>query len=163
LRDKDEDHWRTTSKRPPSEVSPFTTTYLALRGLQVFGTEEQQERITARTEQVRRWLLDAPAHDTEDRVFRLWGLKRAGAGEKELQAAAQELLRGQRKDGGWAQTDDMESDAYATGSALAALHRAGGLAVSDPAYQRGLKFLTGSQLEGGSWLVRSRSRPFQLY
>ena len=163
LRDKDESHWRTVSKRPPSEMSPFTTTYLALRGLQAFGTEEQQERIATRSEQVHCWLLDAPAQDTEDRVFRLWGLKRAGAGEKELQAAAQDLLRSQRKDGGWAQTEEMESDAYATGSALAALHLAGSLAVSDPAYQRGLRFLIGGQLEDGSWLVRSRSRPFQLY
>src|SRR5262249_19219683 len=45
LRDKDSDHWQTTSRRPPSEASPFTTTYLALRGLRKFGTPEQRERI----------------------------------------------------------------------------------------------------------------------
>jgi hypothetical protein len=163
LRDKDQDYWRTTSKRPPSEVSPFTTSYLALRGLQVFGTEEQKERVAARTERLRRWLLDTSPQDTEDRVFRLWALRRAGALEREVQAAAKELLASQRTDGGWAQTDDMESDAYATGSALAALHHAGGLATDDPAYQSGLKFLIKGQLEDGSWLVRSRSRPFQLY
>ncbi|HXG11040.1 MAG TPA: hypothetical protein VNK04_14875 [Gemmataceae bacterium] len=163
LRDKDQDHWRTVSKRPPSEASSFTTTYLALRGLRVFGIEAQQERIAGRTEQVRRWLRAAPAVDTEDRVFRLWGLKYADADDKEIQAAAQELLRTQRQDGGWTQTDDLESDAYATGSALAALHLAGGLPTSDPAYQRGMTFLIASQLEDGSWLVRSRSRPFQLY
>ena len=30
-------------------------------------------------------------------------------------------------------------------------------------YQRGLKFLLASQLEDGSWHVRSRSKPFQTY
>src|SRR5262249_18741683 len=35
--------------------------------------------------------------------------------------------------------------------------------TDDPAYQRGLKFLIDAQREDGSWLVRSRSKPFQLY
>src|SRR5439155_22864107 len=73
---KDLDHWRTTSNRPPSEVSPFTTTYLAVRGLQTFGTAEQRARIDERVGAVRGWLAKAPARDTEDRVFRLWALKR---------------------------------------------------------------------------------------
>ena len=59
----------------------------------------------------------------------------------------------QRKDGGWSQTEALESDAYATGSALVVLHRAGGLATADPAYQRGIAFLLKSQLADGSWLV----------
>src|SRR5262249_3104421 len=67
------------------------------------------------------------------------------------------------KDGGWSQLDSLESDAYATGSALVALHQAGGLATDDEAYQRGVKFLMQTQLEDGSWLVKSRSRPFQTY
>lgn len=162
-RDRDQGHWKAVSKRPPSEVSPFTATYVALRGLQVFGTEEQKERIAARTEQARRWLVDAIAKDTEDRVFRLWGLKRAEAEAKDVQAAVRELVKKQREDGGWSQTDEMESDAYATGTVLVALHQAGGLSTDDPVYRRGLKFLIGSQREDGSWLVRSRSRPFQIY
>jgi squalene cyclase len=162
LRDRDLRHWRTVSKRPPSEVSHFTTTYLALRGLQAWGTDEQEAPIAGRVKQAREWLLQARPQDTEDRVFRLWALQRLG--EKEaVQTAAEELLKSQRADGGWAQADDMESDAYATGSALVALHRAAGLPASDPAYQRGLRFLLRGQLEDGSWLVRSRSRPFQLY
>jgi squalene cyclase len=89
-------------------------------------------------------------------------LHAAGAGE-DARAAAEELAKSQRDDGGWGQTDEMASDAYATGTALFALHRAGGLAVSDPAYQRGVAFLVRTQLEDGSWLVLSRSRPFQTY
>src|SRR5439155_15629412 len=85
---KDNDHWRATSKRPPSEASDFTTTYLALRGLRMFGTAEQQERIAKRIETVRGWLLQTRAKDTEERVFRLWALKLTGADAKEVQAAA---------------------------------------------------------------------------
>src|SRR5437764_1240348 len=72
---KNLDHWRTTSNRPPSEASPFTTTYLAVRGLQTFGTAEQKARIAERIGVVRGWLAKTPARDTEDRVFRLWALK----------------------------------------------------------------------------------------
>jgi hypothetical protein len=163
LRDKDRDHWRTTSVRPPSEVSDFTPTYFALRALRKWGVPGQKERIEKRTETVRGWLLKARATDTEDRVFRLWGLQEAGAEEKEVRAAARELIQSQHEDGGWGQTESMDGDAYATGSALVVLQQAGGLAASDPVYQRGVAFLLKGQLEDGSWLVRSRSKPFQTY
>jgi squalene cyclase len=136
---------------------------VALRGLRTWGTPAQKERIARRTEAARGWLLRTSARDTEDRVHRLWGLEAAGAPDKVVRAAADELARSQRKDGGWAQTDALESDAYATGSALVALHQAGGLATTDPAYQRGVAFLLQSQRDDGSWLVRSRSKPFQTY
>jgi hypothetical protein len=163
LRDKDSDHWQVSSRRPPSEASSFTTTYLALRGLRAFGTPEQRERIAERTAQARHWLLAAKAKDHEDRVFRLGALKLAGTETEDIQAARQDLVRTQRKDGGWSQTDDLTSDAYATGTALVMLHQAGGLPVSDAVYQRGLRFLVGAQLADGSWHVHSRSHPFQTY
>jgi hypothetical protein len=156
-------HWRTTSNRPPSEISDFTPTYLALRALWKWGDPGQKERIGKRTAAARDWLLRTPARDTEDRVFRLWGLQAAGADEKEVRSAVLELVRSQREDGGWGQTATMDSDAYATGSALVALHQVGGLPTADPVYQRGVAFLLKTQREDGSWLVRSRSRPFQTY
>jgi uncharacterized protein (TIGR03067 family) len=57
----------------------------------------------------------------------------------------------------------MDSDAYATGTALVALHQAGSLPTTDPAYRRGVAFLLKTQQEDGSWLVRSRSKPLQPY
>ncbi|MCU0704575.1 MAG: hypothetical protein MUF18_11415, partial [Fimbriiglobus sp.] len=66
-------------------------------------------------------------------------------------------------DGGWAQNDLRFSDAYATGSALFALHTAGGVNSKDPAFVRGLRFLLGTQLDDGTWHVRTRSRPVQVY
>lgn len=157
------DHWRTSSNRPPSEATDFVPTYLALRGLRVFGTKEQKERGAKRVESARAWLLKARAKDTEDRVFRLFGLKEAGADAKEVAAAAWELIRTQRPDGSWGQLESMSGDAYATGSALVALLQAGGLKPDHPVYRAGAAFLIKSQLPDGSWLVKSRSIPFQPY
>jgi hypothetical protein len=160
---QDLDHWRTTSHRPPSEASDFTSSYLAIRALRTWGTSAQKERIDRRVEIVRKWLLATQAKDTEDSVFRLWGLHAAGVEPIALQPAAQELVRSQRSDGGWGQTETMESDAYATGSALVALHEAGKLATTDPVYQRGVDYLVKNQLPDGSWRVQTRSKPFQTY
>ena len=160
---KDLEHWKPQSRRPPSEQSLFTSSHVALRGLKTFGTPEQRERIERRFEQVRQWLVTTPAQDTEDRVSRLRALQVAGAAPEEVRRAARELLQTQRADGGWAQLAEMESDAYATGTALVALHQAGGLATADPAYRQGLKFLLARQLDDGSWHVRTRSTPIQTY
>ena len=64
---------------------------------------------------------------------------------------------------GWAQLSSLASDAYATGQALVALKEAGGMAATDAAYELGTQFLLNTQLEDGSWYVRSRSIPFQPY
>jgi hypothetical protein len=160
---KNNDHWRNVSNRPPSEASRFTTTYVALRGLKAFGTDQQGDRIAERIDKVRPWVVNGKPKDTEDHVFRLRALALVGADRKVIQDAADALLQLQRGDGGWAQTKGLASDAYATGSALAALHQAAGLPVTDLAYQRGLRFLLASQLPDGSWHVRSRSKPFQRY
>lgn len=168
-RHKDKDHWQNTSNRPPTEAGEFTTTYIALYSLDAYGTEAQQERAAARTEQVRQWLAKTPAKDNEDRVFRLLALDAAGAPRPEIEAAAKELIAKQQSDGGWAQLDSGEptsatkSDAYATGTALIALQQAGGIATSDSIYQRGLTYLLHTQKDDGSWHVISRSKPFQAY
>ncbi|MDX1943903.1 MAG: prenyltransferase/squalene oxidase repeat-containing protein [Pirellulaceae bacterium] len=169
LRHADRDHYASTSQRPPSEASPFTTSYVALRGLAHFGTPEQRERIGKRTEQVRDWLVKTPAQDHEDRVFRLFGLRLAGAPQSDIDAAVKELLAKQRDDGGWSQLDGgepksaTETDAYATGTALVALHQAGEICVCEEPYQRGIAYLLSTQLDDGTWRVASRSKPFQTY
>ena len=163
VKQNDLDHWKPQTVRPPTEESEFTVSYVALRGLKTFGTAEQKERIARRWERVREWILKAPARDTEDRVFRLRALQIAGAPAEQISAAAKELVSLRRADGGWAQLEKMESDAYATGSALAALHQAGGIATTSAAYQQGLRWLLAHQLADGSWHVRTRSEPIQSY
>jgi hypothetical protein len=157
------DHWRMTSNRPPTESSDFTTTYATMRALRTFGEKADKEKIAKRVEAARGWLVKTAAKETEDRVFRLLGLKEAGADAKEVATAAWELLRTQRADGGWSQLDDGTSDAYATGSALYALHHAGGLKTDSPAYRAGVAYLLKTQLADGTWVVKSRSKPFQPY
>src|SRR5213596_969908 len=159
----DLNHWKPQTVRPPSEESLFTVSFVALRGLKMFGTTGQQERISQRAAQVRQWMLNTPAGETEDRVFRLRSLHVAEAPRDEIRGAAQELLETQRADGGWAQLASLDSDAYATGTVLVALHQAGGVATADPAYRNGLRFLLARQLEDGSWHVPTRSTPIQTY
>jgi squalene cyclase len=178
LHQGDSDHWSGASGRPPSEGSPFTTTFVSLRGLNAFQSEAQKERAAKRKEQAGKWLQAATPKDHEDRVFRLWGLHAAGAKPEDLSAAVKALVARQREDGGWSQVDakvefkrtddkvetfEPQSDAYATGSALVALHLAGGMKATEPVYERGLAWLLKSQLEDGSWHVKSRSKPFQKY
>lgn len=161
----DGDHWRPNSRRPPTEQSLFTSSFVALRGLKVFGIESQKLRIEARFDQVREWLLRTAPQETEDRVFRLRALQIAGVADENIRQACDDLLGRQRADGGWAQLDDAssQSDAYATGTVLAALHQAGGMPTSATAYRQGLAFLLSTQLDDGSWHVVSRSKPFQAY
>lgn len=160
---KDLGRWKMTSDRPPTESSHFTANFLAIRGLKAFATNEQRERAEVRISQALGWLISTPAKETEDRVFRLWSLKIAGAGDEEISKAARELIASQRADGGWAQRDEMESDAYATGSALVVLFETGAVKPTDEAAVRGVRFLLKSQRSDGSWYVKSRSKPFQTY
>lgn len=61
----------------------------------------------------------------------------------------------QKPDGGWSQTPEMASDAYATGQALYALAEAG-VKSDDEAVRKGQVFLAGSQRPDGSWAMVSR-------
>jgi hypothetical protein len=163
LYQKDLVHWKPSSRRPPTEQSLFTSTHVALRGLKTFGTPEQQDRIKERVAQVRAWLLRTPPDDTEDRVSRLRALRVADGSAYDIERSVTELLKLQRGDGGWSQLPPMESDAYATGSVLVALHQAGGMATDNPPYLKGLRYLVSAQLDDGSWHVQTRSEPIQTY
>jgi len=57
----------------------------------------------------------------------------------------------------------LAGDAYATGQALTALAEAGVLKPTDPVYEKGVRFLLTTQLEDGSWYVRSRAVAIQPY
>ncbi len=144
--------------RPPIESSVFTATALSVRALQVYGKD-----VDHAVERARNWLERAQPQTTEDRAMQLLGLRWTKADRKAIESAAGRLLAEQRADGGWGQLTTLESDAYATGQALAALRISGQLQPSDAAWQKGAGFLLRTQLEDGSWLVRSRTFPFQPY
>ena len=160
---KDLGHWKTTVHRPPTEASDFTTNYVAIRGLKRYGTAEQIEEIATRTAAVEQWLARAVTADTEDQVFRLRLAHELKIAPKEKTSFVQKLISEQRDNGGWAQKLGMKPDAYATGSALVALHEAGGLSIDHPTWQRGLDYLLRAQKPDGSWHVVTRAKPIQEY
>jgi squalene cyclase len=151
-------NWETVPARLPSVGSPFTVTFLALRALKYYGVTEQVGPAFERAEQ---WLLANPAQATEDRVYRLRALHLLGNQHAAVEAEVAAMLGEQRKDGGWAQAAFLESDAYATGTVLAALADTGGVMVTAPAYAAGLKFLLREQKADGSWYVKKRTRSIQ--
>lgn len=157
------DHWRHPGSRPPSSGSDFTATYLALSGLLDFGTEDQQQEIEARIDEVSPWVLNSQAGDNEDRVFKLLSLPYLDADAGAVEAAVEELLETQREDGGWGQLAEMDSDAYATATALVALLDAGNLSRDHTSVRRGIEYLLKTQLDDGSWHVTTRAKPIQKY
>jgi hypothetical protein len=155
--------WQTTVDRPPAEASRFTTNYVALRGVNRYGNAAQRPAIATRATAVRRWLESATAVDTEDQVFRLRLARELNLPADTVDRFVRTLLAEQDAEGGWAQKKGMKSDAYATGSALVALHEVGGLSRQHPAWRRGLGYLLRTQQPDGSWHVASRANPIQPY
>ena len=60
-------------------------------------------------------------------------------------------------------TSSPASDAYATGLALLALGRGGGVPVTDLAYRRGVAFLLEGQGADGTWYVRKWSHGYNRH
>jgi ankyrin repeat protein len=86
------------------------------------------------------------------------GLAWAGARASLIRELTQRLIAEQRRDGGWAQIPMRPSDAYATGKTLVVLQQAAGLSVTDPAFQRGIRYLLDTQLPDGSWHQSTRRK-----
>ncbi len=134
-----EGFWKGTSKRPPTQGSHFTTTYLALRALSVFGTADQQEAIERANNSAAAWLVNTEPTDTEDLVFQLLSFDYVTVDDQQVQNAIDKLKQLQRDDGGWAQLPELESDAYATATALFALRQVAAIPDDDPAWTRGIR------------------------
>lgn len=155
--------WRLIANRPPLESSEFEVTAVSLRALHVYAPRAQPADYEKAIWRAADWLRTTKPKSTTDRVGQLLGLAWAGDTKDSLQKFARDLLNEQQADGGWSQLPTLASDAFATGQVLTALHESGTVAATDPAYQRGVKFLVSTQLEDGSWHVRTRAIPFQPY
>jgi len=163
LKTQNEDgYWTGQVVRPPFEESYFTATVLSIQGMKHFASAGQHDSAESAIAKAKAWIKATPPKDHEDKVFRLWGLSLLGDHTKEIDAARKALLADQQDDGGWAQTENMKSDAYATGQTLFVLRQVG-FNSSDPAFQRGIQFLLRTQGSDGSWFVKTRSRPIQTY
>ena len=156
--------WMTSCNRPPLQSSQVGMTVLALIGMQRYATDEQRPLLSSARERAEKWLDDAPLKSQEDRIWRLWGLHQfnGDAGAKSLAVTRDAIFAAQHEDGGWAQTDDLPSDAFSTGQTIFMLCQTG-TPPREPAVQRAARFLRSTQHADGSWLVETRVKPVQTY
>jgi squalene-hopene/tetraprenyl-beta-curcumene cyclase len=111
---------------------------------------------TARAKSLQWLAARAPEDDAQADALRLVLWRRAGRPAEQSQTLIQRILGRQKDDGGWSQTQERASDAFATGQALYALIE-GGVAPGDPAIQKAQVFLGKSQRPNGSWEVITRA------
>src|SRR5262245_48931796 len=143
---------------PPTWESRETNALLALLAWEPYVSPNAKEAAAARASRDRTvaWPSKTKSTDTTQALtLRLLLDARRGSPEKQLQLGIDRLLKRQNADGGWRQTDDFPSDAYATGQALYALSFAG-VKSDRPEIQRAVSFLVATQRDGGSWPMRSR-------
>jgi hypothetical protein len=93
--------------------------------------------------------------DPQSIAIRLVLWKRLGRPAREWEPLVKRIKDRQNDDGGWSQTKEMASDAWATGQALYALAHAG-IKPDDPVVARARAFLIQTQREDGSWPMKSR-------
>jgi ankyrin repeat protein len=160
-RQRADGRWSDPSHRPPLEASDFQATATALRALKAYAPQARRVEYETAIRRGALWLKSAKPLTNEDRAFRLLGLAWTGASADVVGEASRSLIDKQRDDGGWAQHEALASDAYATGQALVALLECGALVVNDEVYKRGVEFLRSTQLEGGTWYVRTRAIAIQ--
>lgn len=156
-------HWTSEFNRPPMGGNDLLCTVLAMRSLQLYPSQGRRTDVAKRVDRARDWLKRQQPSSHQDRVFKLLGLGWADVDPQELVALVDELKATQRDGGGWSQLPDLESDAWATGSALVALRIGGKIESSDAVFKNGIDYLLRTQFEDGSWYVRSRSWPFQTH
>jgi hypothetical protein len=160
-RQRADGRWSDPSHRPPLEASDFQATAASVRALRSYAPQARRGEYELAIRRGSEWLKSARPISNEDRAFRLLGLSWAGASADDVREISRDLFAKQRADGGWAQHESLASDAYATGQALVALLEAGVLAVTEEACKRGVAFLLSTQLEDGSWYVRTRAIAIQ--
>jgi hypothetical protein len=148
--------------RAPLCGAEISNTALSIRALQYYTPQPWRAAYDRQIQLASNWLAGAASHENEDYSFRVLGLVWAGAAKDRIARAVQELTSTQKADGGWSDIPSMPTTAFATGQALVALHEAG-MPVSDPTWQKGMKFLLSTQLTDGSWYVKTHSLAVQPY
>ena len=153
--------WHNNLPRPPLQTDDIGATALAVHALQRYPLPGRKSQLAAQVDRARRWLRSVEPRHNEGRAYQILGLAWAGEPPSSLTPMVDALISEQRADGGWAQLPGLNSDAYATGQAIYALRVGGRLDRAQPAVDRGLRYLLGSQLSSGVWHVRRRAFPFQ--
>jgi Prenyltransferase and squalene oxidase repeat len=142
--------------RPPilgsSDESLTALATLAVLPAAAAGDKEAKAALDRGVE----WLAEAKTDDDPQSIaLRVVLWKTLNRPAREWEPLIKRIKDRQNADGGWSQTKDMASDAWATGQALYAL----ALADTEPngvPLWRGQTFLIKTQRADGSWLMTSR-------
>jgi ankyrin repeat protein len=148
--------------RPPTADSVFSNAAFAIRAMKQYAPPARRAEYDERVARAVKAISAAEPTTTDDAVMQLLALKWGGGDAAKLATLSRRLAAKQREDGGWSQTAHMGSDAYATGTALYALHQTG-MDATAPEYKKGVAFLLKSQAADGSWHVAGRAPKFQPY
>jgi hypothetical protein len=151
--------WGLQSPWEPIGSTPEVMTTLALLALNSPTAPDLGPEGRAAREKGLAWLSSSKTEETVQSValkLVLW--RRLGRPAAEQEPLLKSLLSWQNPDGGWSQTKELPSDAYATGQSLYALAEAG-FPQNDPAVERAEMFLLKSQQPNGSWAMSSRPNP----
>lgn len=139
----------------PSDDTATTIATLALLPAAAAGDEQAQ----ASRDKAVHWLTTNKCdEDPQSIAMRLVLWHRLGRPAEEIQLLIQQVTQRQNADGGWSQSKEMASDAWATGQTLYALSHAG-LKSNDSTIARGRDFLIKTQRSDGSWPMTSRPCP----
>jgi N-acyl-D-amino-acid deacylase len=155
--------WRNGLPRVPILSSDFTTTAVAARTIAAYGSALDAAELGERVARAKQWLLANRPATTDDKASRLLGLRWTHADEEAIKSAADLLKSEQHDDGSWSQLPGVNGDAYATGMVLVALRWGIALPTTDPAFERGVKFLLQTQETDGSWFVPKRAAASNSY
>jgi ankyrin repeat protein len=148
--------------RPPLCADTLGQTVLSMRGIQLYTPRVDKAAYTKSIQLASSFIGEFHPRTNYDLAWRLLGLVWGGSSKEAILKARRDMLAVQSPDGGWSDVAAMETSAYTTGLAMLALQTSG-LPVSDPVYQRGVQYLLSTQLEDGSWHVRTRAAGFQPY
>jgi hypothetical protein len=146
---------------PPIWESSETLALWALLAWEPSALADPMESAAVRTsrEKTIAWLSRTePTNTTQSTALRLLLDIRIGKSAEQLQQGIDQLFKKQNADGGWSQTEELASDAYATGQTLYALSFAG-MKNDRPEIQRAVALLTATQESDGSWPMSSRNHP----
>ena len=156
-------HWAFGPEaRPPLCAADLSQTVISMRSLQLYAPKVDKAAYAKSVQLAATWIGEYQPKTNYDLAWRLQGLVWGGKSQEAIAKARKDLLAVQRADGGWSDIAPMDSGAFTTGLAMVAL-QSSGLPVSDAAYQKGVQYLLKTQLEDGSWFVRTRAAAFQPY
>jgi hypothetical protein len=146
-------------RRPPINENQTTDAVWIILALQGEIERDASEAHRVALKKAMDWLAGAKLSDNlQDKVFKVLLAIRTGKPRKETQIVIDELLAQQQADGGWCQTAEMKSDAFATGQTLYVLSLADYKADRTD-IKRAVDFLVATQKPDGSWPMTSRSTP----